>query len=120
MTDDLQSLLTQLESTGTHFCGWPAVQDQESCHAAGLLMQRAALAISQLQDELQQRPAKKRKPVKVKLEKVPKERKPSPLIGTKVPVKYRAGVATWTGRGKKPKWVVDALAGGYSLESFRV
>jgi DNA-binding protein H-NS len=120
MTDDLQSLLTQLESTGTHFCGWPAVQDQESCHAAGLLMQRAALAISQLQDELNKRPAKKVKPVKVKVEKLTKERKPSPLIGIKVPFKYRFGNDTWTGRGKQPKWIVNALAGGLSLESFRI
>ncbi|MGP4714159.1 H-NS histone family protein [uncultured Psychrobacter sp.] len=27
---------------------------------------------------------------------------------------------TWTGRGRKPTWLVDALADGQSLESFAV
>ena len=40
--------------------------------------------------------------------------------GTKVAVKYRDGVNTWTGRGKKPVWLRDAIAGGASLESFLV
>ncbi|MES2206350.1 MAG: H-NS histone family protein [Pseudomonadota bacterium] len=27
---------------------------------------------------------------------------------------------TWTGRGKKPKWVQDALANGQSLDNFKI
>lgn len=27
---------------------------------------------------------------------------------------------TWTGRGRKPKWVADALAGGKKLDDFRM
>lgn len=102
MTEDLQSLLTQLESTGTHFCGWPAVQDQESCHAAGLLMQRAALAISQL------------------LEPPVKEKKPNALKGRKIAPKYRSGDNVWTGRGIKPNWVKAAIAAGVDIETFRI
>ncbi len=98
MTDDIQSLLTQLESVGTHFCGWPAVQDEQSCHAAGLLMQRAALAISELSE--------------------PKKRKS--LAGIKLPVKYARGNDMWTGRGRKPLWVKALEASGESLEAYRV
>ena len=27
---------------------------------------------------------------------------------------------TWTGRGRKPKWIADALSGGKSLDDFRI
>jgi DNA-binding protein H-NS len=27
---------------------------------------------------------------------------------------------TWTGRGRQPKWIAEALAGGKSLDDFRV
>lgn len=27
---------------------------------------------------------------------------------------------TWTGRGRKPKWIADALAGGKKLDDFRM
>jgi DNA-binding protein H-NS len=27
---------------------------------------------------------------------------------------------TWTGRGRQPKWVAEALAGGKSLDDFRI
>lgn len=27
---------------------------------------------------------------------------------------------TWTGRGRQPKWVADGLAGGKSLDDFRI
>ncbi len=39
----------------------------------------------------------------------------------KVPVKYRDKHAnTWTGRGKTPKWIVEAEKDGKSREEFRV
>ena len=39
----------------------------------------------------------------------------------KVPVKYRDEHAnTWTGRGKTPKWIVEAEKDGKSREKFRV
>lgn len=41
--------------------------------------------------------------------------------GQKVPVKYRdlAG-QTWSGRGLQPKWLREALAEGFTIESFAV
>lgn len=27
---------------------------------------------------------------------------------------------SWTGRGRKPKWIVDGLAGGKALEDFKI
>jgi DNA-binding protein H-NS len=30
------------------------------------------------------------------------------------------GSQTWTGRGRQPKWIAEALAGGKSLDDFRV
>ncbi len=39
----------------------------------------------------------------------------------KVKVKYRDNAGnTWTGRGSRPRWLRDALAGGKSIESFLV
>ena len=41
--------------------------------------------------------------------------------GAKVPVKYRdAQGNTWTGRGKKPAWLANALANGITLEQFAI
>lgn len=37
-----------------------------------------------------------------------------------VPVKYRGPGGTWTGRGKMPTWLRDAVAAGAPLASFRV
>jgi DNA-binding protein H-NS len=37
-----------------------------------------------------------------------------------VAIKYRSGDNTWTGRGRKPKWVEEHLSGGGSLESLAV
>lgn len=39
------------------------------------------------------------------------------------PAKYRNPKnqdETWSGRGRKPQWVVDALAGGATLESLQI
>lgn len=35
-------------------------------------------------------------------------------------IKYRDGDNTWTGRGKQPKWLVEAIANGKSKEDFLV
>jgi DNA-binding protein H-NS len=38
-----------------------------------------------------------------------------------VPAKYRDSSGnTWSGRGKRPRWLVDALEHGHTLEAFRV
>jgi DNA-binding protein H-NS len=37
-----------------------------------------------------------------------------------VAVKYRRGLDTWTGRGKQPVWLRDALAAGAALGEFKV
>lgn len=37
-----------------------------------------------------------------------------------VAVKYRRGADTWTGRGKQPVWLRDALAAGAALAEFKV
>lgn len=44
----------------------------------------------------------------------------SSKAGSTVSVKYRHGDHTWTGRGRQPKWVVDYLAAGGTLESIQV
>jgi DNA-binding protein H-NS len=40
--------------------------------------------------------------------------------GLLVPIKYRKDKNTWTGRGKKPRWVVDHLAQGGTMEDLLV
>ena len=43
--------------------------------------------------------------------------------GSKVAVKYRNPKdpsQTWTGRGRKPRWIADALAKGQKMDSFLV
>lgn len=45
----------------------------------------------------------------------------APARRSTAPAKYRsADGATWTGRGRKPRWLSDALAAGRSLDDFRV
>lgn len=63
-------------------------------------------------------------PKKAKARGAPKKpRGKSSTAGVKVPAKYRHpenGELTWTGRGRKPKWVEDWLAGGGSLEQVTI
>jgi DNA-binding protein H-NS len=43
--------------------------------------------------------------------------------GKKVQAQYgnpADAAQTWTGRGRQPKWVVEALAAGKSLDDFRI
>lgn len=44
----------------------------------------------------------------------------SSRVGMVVPVKYRLNDDTWTGRGRKPKWLEDYLSQGGNLETLRV
>ena len=45
----------------------------------------------------------------------------APAPTAKTPVRYRdAAGRTWTGVGKRPNWLRDALAAGASLDDFRV
>lgn len=46
----------------------------------------------------------------------------SSMKGTKVAAKYRNEETgeTWTGRGRQPKWVENALASGKSLEDLAI
>ena len=37
-----------------------------------------------------------------------------------VPIKYKSGEQTWTGRGRKPKWLEVYLANGGKLEDITV
>ncbi len=37
-----------------------------------------------------------------------------------IPVKYRDGQNTWTGRGKMPIWLKKAVESGIPLETFRI
>lgn len=46
--------------------------------------------------------------------------RPSSRVGMVVPVKYRLNDDTWTGRGRKPKWLEDYLSQGGNLETLRV
>ncbi len=49
--------------------------------------------------------------------------KTSKLANKKLPAKYinpADSSQTWSGRGKRPHWLVDALARGESLEKFAV
>jgi len=47
----------------------------------------------------------------------------SSLKGSKVAVKFRNpkdDTQTWTGRGRKPNWLVEALGKGKKIDNFRV
>lgn len=46
--------------------------------------------------------------------------RPSSRVGMVVPVKYRLNDDTWTGRGRKPKWLEDYLSQGGNLETLRI
>jgi DNA-binding protein H-NS len=42
-------------------------------------------------------------------------------VNRKVPVRYRDSAGnTWTGRGKRPGWLTQALAAGKSVEDFLI
>ncbi len=47
---------------------------------------------------------------------------PKSKAGGKVPAKYRNAATgeTWSGRGLQPNWLKAALAGGRSLDDFKV
>ncbi|MGY8525738.1 H-NS histone family protein [Paracidovorax citrulli] len=46
---------------------------------------------------------------------------PGKKASRKVPVRYRDNAGnTWTGRGKRPGWLTQALAAGKSIEDFLV
>jgi DNA-binding protein H-NS len=48
-------------------------------------------------------------------------RKANPRKGQPVPVKYRDEKGnTWAARGNRPRWLVEALKSGKSLEDFAV
>jgi DNA-binding protein H-NS len=43
--------------------------------------------------------------------------------GIKVQVRYQNpadNAQTWTGRGRQPRWIAEGLAGGKSLDDFRI
>jgi DNA-binding protein H-NS len=46
----------------------------------------------------------------------------SALAGSHVSIKYRdpATGATWTGRGKRPRWLAAKIEAGASVDSFKV
>jgi DNA-binding protein H-NS len=47
----------------------------------------------------------------------------SPLAGRKLTPRYRNPAnakQTWAGRGRKPRWLTDAIKGGKKLDSFAV
>lgn len=49
--------------------------------------------------------------------------KKSKSSGKKVQVQYQNpadNAQTWTGRGRQPRWVAEGLAGGKSLDDFRI
>lgn len=51
----------------------------------------------------------------------PRKGKPSPLKGLKRKVKYRGPAGQpWSGVGRKPVWVTEALAAGRTLDEFAV
>lgn len=55
--------------------------------------------------------------------RAPTTAKPAKRTRAKVAPKYRNPAnpgETWTGRGKQPRWVAEALAGGATLESLLI
>ena len=44
----------------------------------------------------------------------------SSQAGVPVPIKYRQGEHTWSGRGRQPKWVEDYIKSGGKLEELVV
>ncbi|MEO5351273.1 MAG: H-NS histone family protein [Magnetococcus sp. YQC-3] len=51
-----------------------------------------------------------------------KTRAPRADKGVKMPPKYRSkdGTSTWSGKGRKPGWIVDHLAAGGKLEALEI
>ncbi|MEO5596047.1 MAG: H-NS histone family protein [Lysobacteraceae bacterium] len=52
-----------------------------------------------------------------------KGRKASTTTGTPVPAKYRNKAdpsQTWSGRGKRPRWLADAIAKGKKLTDYAI
>lgn len=45
---------------------------------------------------------------------------PSAPTKKPVPIKYKKGTETWSGRGRQPKWVVEFVNGGGKLEDIAV
>lgn len=61
--------------------------------------------------------------VNLKVDIKDREEKPSSVKKAKGAVKFRNPEdpqQTWTGRGKRPKWLVDSLAAGRNLEEFAI
>lgn len=46
--------------------------------------------------------------------------KKGPRKGSKAPVKYEKDGNTWTGRGRKPKWVNELIESGGEIEEYLV
>lgn len=43
-----------------------------------------------------------------------------PSSGKKSEPKFKQGNNTWTGKGRKPQWVIDYLATGKSLDDIKI
>lgn len=75
-------------------------------------MQRHDLTLLDLRKALGstgKRPARKKAGAKV------------PVTGAKVPVKYQDGQGnTWSGRGREPRWLTEAIANGRARSDFAV
>lgn len=74
-------------------------------------------------EELFNKPARKARAVASKRVQAPKARKVAKKAATRVAgqPKYQDGSGrTWTGRGKRPAWFVDALAEGKTAESMLI
>jgi len=53
--------------------------------------------------------------------KVPAGKKAAVAANRKVPVRYRDSAGnTWTGRGKRPGWLTQALASGKTIDDFLI
>ncbi len=61
------------------------------------------------------------KPAKAASEKAPRKGRPGAGKGVKRKIKYRGPAGqNWSGVGRKPVWLVEALAAGRRLEEFKV
>ena len=52
-----------------------------------------------------------------------KKLKQGKVTGQKVPARYqnpKNNAQTWTGRGRQPKWIAEGVAGGMSIDDFRI
>ncbi|MCS6996892.1 MAG: H-NS histone family protein [Casimicrobiaceae bacterium] len=68
-----------------------------------------------------ERPGRRGRKGRGKGQAVAKSRRKHPSAGRKVPPKYADGKGnTWAGRGQKPKWLVEALNAGATLEQFLI